>query len=323
MALITPSGQPGDNQSNDFLGASVPNGIGYKFEELDPASNIYVQRDDQLVVQVISFTSSEVLNVNVRLLQPGRTMGRTQPDQSTVDNALGDSPNGVIVPINVMVATTGILTTVTKVIQLAEGYLLSAGVNATFATQRGQTFVRMFILRGSSNVANVAYLLCADYVTTTCPTGWPFGDVSSPLDGSGILFESTPSNPAAGADFGIALANPIRAQIRSVSATLTTSAVAGNRVVTAQLVSQQTSKANGVFPANVAIPASTVSRVTFAPGAGGSAASLLFVNVQLPQPTVISGITGNIQTFTVVTNGLLAGDQWSNIDALFEEYYDV
>lgn len=322
MALTTPSGQPSDNSANDFRGASIPNVIGYKFTELDPGSNIYVQRDDKLVIQCISFTSAEVFNINVRLLQPGRHAGRTQPDQTTQDNPLGDSPVGAIVPINIMAPVSATNTLTTKVVDLAEGYLLSVGVSSTVVSQRGQSFARVYLIRGTANTANVAYLLCADYVTQQIATGWPFGNVLSPLDGQGWMQSFAPANPAAGADWAAVTLPFIRYRMRYAQGTLTTSAAVANRLVTGQIINEN-SLAVGTFPANIVIPATTVAVVTFAVSNIGPALAATTVNVNMPDPFMYEPINGNGPRFAVATQNLQAGDQWSNIRYLQEQWYDL
>jgi hypothetical protein len=322
MALTTPTGQPSDNQSTDFAGASVPSLIGYKFKELDPGANIYIQRDDKLVIQHMSFVAGEVFNINVRLLQPGHPAGRTQPGTDTIDNPLGDSPYGVIVPINRMVPVTIADTVQTITLDLAEGYLMSVGVSATTATMRGQSFIRIFLIRGSSSVSNFSYVLCSDYVTNATPTGWPFGNVTSPLDGAGLFMEFAPANPGAGLDFGFVLTPLRRAELRSCSATLTTSAAVANRIVSGILFDVGVGRTLGAFPANIAIPATTVARVTFAPCSIGAALGATIVNVNMPTPTKITQANAGPVQFSVQTTNLQAGDQWSNIAASFEVWYD-
>lgn len=322
MALTAP-GQPSDNKSNDFRGVSVPNIIGYRFKDLDPGSNVYVQRDDKLVIQSFSFSSGEVLNINIRILQPGHPAGRTQPDESTTDNPLGDSPFGVIVPINVMSPAVAINTLFSKTIDLAEGYLMSVAVSATLATQRGQTFVRAYILRGSASLANVSYLLASDYVTTNTAVGWPYGDIRSPLDSMGQMLTFAPANPGAGLDFGLTLPANTRAQLLYCSALLTTSAAVANRVPSGAIFDNASLRNAGTFPANIAIPASTACRVSFAPGASGTAASALIANVNMPQPTIITSNSQGTTGFQSLTSGIQAGDQWSAIEAVFMTWYDI
>lgn len=320
---LQPPGQPSDNPDNDFRGASIPNIIGYRFTDLDPGSNIYIQRDDKLVVQAFSTLTNEVLNVNVRLLQPGHPIGRTQPDPATADNRLGDSPFGVIVPMNVMVRIPTATTTLSQTVELAEGYLLSVAISATSATVRGQTFVRAFILRGSANVANVAYLLAADYATTFTSVGWPFGDVRQSTDGQGLISVLGYSAPAAGVDFLIS--TPVtsgRAMVLTAQATLTTSAAVANRIVTASVVGVGGVLPCGTFPASQAIPASTVAKVSFAPGAQGNALTPTIVNVQLPQLVFVTENAPQNIRLIITTINLQAADQWSAIGLNWQNWAD-
>jgi hypothetical protein len=276
------------------------------------------------VIQAFTTLTNEVLSVNVRLLQPGHPIGRTQPDTATSDNPLGDSKSGVIVPINVMFPIAAATTPLSKVLDMAEGYLMSVAVSATSATARGQTFVRAFILRGSANVANLSYLLLSDYATTLTSVGWPFGDVRQPTDGQGLLFGLGTAQPAAGADFTISA--PVvngRAVMLSAQATLTTSATVANRIVTARMTAIGGAQDVGTFPANQSIPASTVAKVTFAPGAQGSLVAPTIVNVMMPNTVFFTENAPTSLRLTTTTLNLQAGDQWSNIMLLAQNWADI
>src|SRR4051794_14466292 len=137
MSSLGYQGQPSDDQTSDFTGVSIPDRVGYKFMNVDPGTNLYVQRDDVLIVQGVSDNAGTVVNIGLRQLIPGRDVGRTQPDKTTVDNTLGDSPFGQIIPIQTQLALPIAYSPASLTINMSEGYLLSVAVSALGTPARG------------------------------------------------------------------------------------------------------------------------------------------------------------------------------------------
>lgn len=325
MTMTIPQGQPSDSPVAPFQGASIPNRVSYRFSGLDPGANVYIQRDDRLVIQCMSSFANEVVSVNARLLTPGRDAGRTQPDATTVDNPLGDSPFGEVVPIGATVQMGTAYNLVTSIINLAEGYLMSIALSSQLAPVRGQTYARAYILRGTNTITNASYLLCGDYVTLNTPTGFPFSAYQVPTSGRGWLKNIFTGVVSAGNDPGQSPALGARWNVVSFTGTLTTSATAANRIPTFQVFDPFQGVPVAIFPPTQVIPASTVASVTAAPGCGTSVVSPTIVTIPIGQPTVAYRALftpADQLTIRMATQNIQAGDLWSQVEWCVEEWLD-
>jgi hypothetical protein len=322
MTITASQGQPSDNPGHDYVGVSIPNRVGYRFMDLDPGANLYVQRDDVLIIQGISDAAGTTVNIGLRELIPGRDTGRTQPDAATIDNALGDSPFGQIIPITATLALPVAYNPGTAVIQLSEGYLLSVAVSATGTPARGATFVKVYIARAGTAVANATYALCADYIANQSPTGWPYGRLVSPPEGPGRLRTVNVANPAAGADWSVTVQANCRWRIASLLATFTASATVANRVPIIRLRDVTNAVDLGRFVAPTAITAGLAFFMTAAPGIVNQITSGNDIAIPLPQPIIMSGQLP-VNGLFVSTAGIQVGDQWSSINLTIEEWFDI
>jgi hypothetical protein len=326
-SVILPApGQPKVGPDPLFAGGSIPNIVSFLFNQVAPPSNVYLQRDDVVLVSGVSSAAGESITVQGRLLLP-YAVAAGQPDQGRGPGEAG-APiigPGIIVPFqNTFALGTG-LNSAKLVIAQTEGYLLSMSVFANQATQRGQTFVRAWLNRGAQNIIspNAYYLLFADYCTTIGAVGYPIGRVINPVEGPGFIQQYAPSNPAAGADFSVSSSPTGRIRLQTLLAKLVTSATAGNRVVGFTMAMSS--------PAGVAfriqdtnpIAASTTVFYNLVQGSNlvrGGGAIGTEVDIVLPAPTPWVGRTSI--TLASVTQGLLAGDQWSNIILETEEWME-
>jgi hypothetical protein len=326
-SVILPApGQPKTGPDPTFTGGSVPNIVSFLFDQVGPPSSVYIQRDDQVLISGVSTAAGESITVQGRLLLP-YALSAGQPDQGRGPGE-GGAPivgPGIIVPFQSTFALGTGLNSAKLLIAQTEGYLLSLSVSANVATQRGQTFVRAWLNRGAQNIINpnAFYLLFADYCTTVGAVGYPIGRVINPVEGPGIIQQYAPSNPAAGADFSVSSAPTGRIRLQTLLAKLVTSATAGNRVVGFTLA--MSSPAGVCFRAQDSTPiaASTTVFYNFVQGStfyrGGGAIGTE-VDVVLPAPVPWYGRTSI--TIASVTQGLLAGDQWSNIILETEEWME-
>lgn len=122
--------------------------------------------------------------------------------------------------------------------------------------------------------------------------------------------------PAAGADISLKVPGGVMWRVVSLHATLTTSAVAGSRFPGWVV------KVDGVTVVNYSAGISNTANggpndFTFAPGAG-AAVQAAFFSGWIPIPDFIMPSNA---VFGPITNGLLAGDQWSAGGLLIEELY--
>lgn len=114
----------------------------------------------------------------------------------------------------------------------ARGWLTDLSVLVSGATpQRGQTFVRVDVVRGLGAGAIALSTLIQGYVTATQRLAYPGSPVSDSLTGPGALRSLTGTDPAANTEISETVPTGARWRFVSLRATLTTDATAGNRVI--------------------------------------------------------------------------------------------
>lgn len=285
------AGAPG---SDDFKVYTARPAVGFLSRAVQPPSDLYVQVGDALEVVACTDTFNEVITVSYRLLRPD---GVLVNGQFVFPIAAAYTPQSFSEP-------------------LAEGFLLSLAVSAAQAQTRGQTFVRAFLTSSGSGSGVPVSTLMADYVTKQMTPAAPNGRVVGPTEGPGVVYNSSVANPAAGAEFLIPMPLNARWNPISVAATFTASGVAGNRTPRLRL-------GNGVtdallIGATPAIIASSAKRIYWMQGVQPYVDSP--GDIFLPLPTFIRSTFLN--RFSSATDGILAGDQWSNIQFMVEEWLD-
>ena len=290
------------NQStSDLTPAPVggsPNAVSFLFSGVQPPSNLYITRDDQLVILAASSLTNETVTVNVRLLEPG---GRIQDNQFK------------IFPANTR-------TVISQTNPLAVGYLLSLSVLSAQATTRGQTFVRCFINRGAYGTGQPGQMLFADYVTQFLSSGYPNGRILAPTEGPGLVYTPTIANPGAGADWQINVPTNARWRVRGWNGLFTASAAVASRDVSFRVIYS----GNFIFDASglVAITASQAVNVTGVPLTPWTELLATEIIVPMPVDLVITPTLGNTVNISVLTANLQAGDTWTFIGLLVEEWLD-
>jgi hypothetical protein len=121
------------------------------------------------------------------------------------------------------------------------------------------------------------------------------------------------AQPAAGVDWSYKQTGPSWALLRAFLATLACSAAAGNRAAAFTLT------LNGIKVAAFQSPLAEIANQSFvynATACSSTSTTGLYVAVQLPDLIVLS----DNMVLSSETNGLLAGDQWSSIALLVEEF---
>lgn len=322
--ILPQPGQPGPMRPDEFTSGSTPNIVSFSFDRIAPPSEFYVQRDDVLAIEAVSQLATDAITVTARLLLPyAQAAGQPgHPPPSGVPGGPIVGP-GYIQTIQQTFQLTAARVETFQTIALAEGYLLSLTVLANTAGTLGDTFCRVFVNRGRFvlNQQNPAALLVSGYPSALEPIGWPWGVYTRSADGLGKIFGYQPANPGAGLDFSVATNSVGRTRLQSFTALLTTSAVAGNRIPLFRV----TISGFPAFQVTVQDPtpevASTVVRYTIGPGTSilrgaGAIGTEVDVSLALPGPLFGTGVV----TIASTTQGILGGDQWSNLGIVTEEW---
>jgi hypothetical protein len=199
------------------------------------------------------------------------------------------------------------------------GVLLNLAVRTAFSSlQPGQCYVRVDVQRGSGTSGLILGTLMAGYVVTVNGRAWPGSALEGPQEGPGWTHCITSSPPGAGVDPQINGLLPLRWRIVSLDMGLQTAAGGPARTpllavsIDGQIMFRCSSSLNQ--------PPSTFQGHGFgaglsqAPGAG-----VIFGLGSLPNELVLDTATGSIQ-IALVTVNLAAGDQWTGITMLVEEW---
>jgi hypothetical protein len=296
MSVITPSGQPKQQQPSDYTPAAAPNVVSWQLKRLPPPSPLYITRDDVLRVTVVCGLGAETVTCNYRLLR---------------------AADGVVVAGQFTVRSTAAYSFATINQPMAEGFLLSVSCQAASAVTRGQTFVRMSIANGALGTAQPAYMLMADYVTTRMAPGFPNGRVISSTEGPGWIHRVAVGSPAAGADWSFAVPANARWRLQFVVARLTTSAAVANRVPNL-FVNDDTGTRVWSMAASAVIAASINAQFTCQAATPLTPQDTTYTIVVLP-PNLTMGPNS---VFGTSTTAIQAADQWSLISMDVEEWMD-
>lgn len=260
---------------------------------VQPPAPYYVTRDDVLVFSVWCPTTATTVNLSLRFQDPD---GQVLPRFETI-----------AAPTNSGAATV-------KVYNNAEGFLISASAS-TPGSPRGQCFVSLEIKRGQGASDNtLGDVLLQGYPGAIGAIAYPRSPIASALDGRGRMRAITVANPAAGADFALAVPAGLQWILRGVTASLATAIAVANRA--ADLVI--TDGASHVVLSSAASfvqAASLTEAYSWFNGANQAAAT--FTNG--------GGLPAELRmlpTWTVgsSTAAIAAADQWSAIVVTVEEF---
>lgn len=267
---------------------------------VQPPAAGYLGPSDQLSISVLSPNTAINFNLALRFLD---LAGNVQPLLTEViAPATGTTP--FILPI-----------------QVAEGFLLSA--TAFGATvKRGQCWVQLLVLRQkAADIQVVGDTLMQGYVSATDNVSWPGQPVGTSTDGAGFLRTFTIPDPAVGSEFLVTVPPATRWRLQSMVATLTTSAAAGFRGAILQIKDAGGFELGG-FPFEDGASASSVMHATqaaFGELTEFTVSPTLYPTGPIPIPTML----GAGFTFGTLTLNLDAGDQWSSITGLAEEWVEA
>lgn len=306
---------------DDYQSPSIANFTQFGFSNVNPPSQLYVQRDDTLVVEGWATRLTHTLQVTARILMAPFPTGGQPGSPNPRDTPPGPGSTNTIQTVTALLQVAAAnASTQALSIPLPEGYLLSVAVveQSANAPTRGVCFCRAFISRGPTQVVGpfAARALFADYVVSNGPIGWPEGRVLAPTEGPGDLRAITVGNPAAGADWTFTIPANTRMRIQSIGMTFVTSAAAGNRCPRIMLSDGGNPYWRGVPQAVQA--ASLTIGIYSAPAVCTSVVSANTLNIALPNNLVM--LAG--QSIQSATSGLDVGDQYSQIVIEVEEWVD-
>lgn len=290
----TPSGQPGPMKQGEFTAAAESKVVSWQLKRVPPPSPVYITVDDQLGVAGASALANEVVTISYRLLRA--VDGKIVFGQFTL-------PMGAAFTVNRN--TQG----------LAEGFLLSTTISAFLAQFRGLTYVRLFVNPVSLGAGVPGFTLTADYVTQDGNPGHPYGRILAPEEGPGAIVTQTIANPNPGADWAITLPDHTRSRIQVVRGALLTSGTAGTRIPRFT-VNDSAGNILGAWTAT----ASQIASLSWAYTWSSAPIITPALQFQIPVPLPAGLIVGNLARLASVTSGILAGDQWSTIDVLLEQW---
>lgn len=294
-ATLAPTGQPGPMQPGDYTPAAASSVVTWNMKRLTPPSPLYVTVDDVLHVSYGTSQANEFVTVNYRLL-------RASDGKIVMGSDAIDSPALPVLK--------------TADIPLAEGFLLSVSCQATVATTRGQTFVRLFLNPKALGPNQPGLMLMADYVTTKMAPGYPNGRILAPTEGPGWAHAVTVSNPAAGFTWTATVPQNTRWRPLTVCATMTTDATPGAR--TEQLI--LTSGGPVIFQAAAVATQNPSTAVTYSAAELALAPSVAAFLNSFPMPPGVVLLPGS--SIGVAAVGAGAGDAWTNIAVDVEEWLD-
>lgn len=260
------------------------------------APGIYFTGDDHLLLTSWNSLAGVVLTLTGRFLHLD---GRIEPFRET------HTPNTD--------RTAG-----TSTFRRAEGWLLECSVLvSTGAPVRGQTFVRVDLVRGLGVVDTVLAPLFADYVTSAHRPGYPFTGVRSPLEGPGALRSVLGTNPAAAAEISETVPTGARWTLYGATFVFVTDGNAANREVAIVLTDGTNILATS--SAGFSNTASLTKRYVAAPyGAGTAPLQGTDRQIVLPPFRLLAG-----WKITTVTTNIQAGDDYAAPRLTIEEHLEA
>lgn len=261
-------------------------------QNVPPPHCIYLTQADQLNLFVAA-NLIERLRVTARIILPDGSLSINQWD---------------------VLVNSGIGNTSLFQFGLSEGFLLSVTVTNQLVARRGQVYARIQLLRGGDFQGTVAQILSQGYITFYSQLFWPDFESVDSVSGIGNSRSITGTTPAAGAEISETVATGLLWRPQMFGFKFTTSGVAGNRQVAVSIDD------------GVNIFGYIISNVNCGPGAAffflmgsGFPVGVLYANtINLPLPADLRLQSGcRIRTST---GSLNAGDQYSNVQYLVEEW---
>ena len=272
--------------------------VRFETTDVQPPSTEYLTQDSYLQVNIFPTTPTSVITIAAKILL---TDGKITVLAFNYTNFTAYTKNQFLQ-------------------QLAEGFLLSLTVTASlgYTLQRGDTFVQVGVQFGPSPGTPMYRVLASGYVTTTVAIAWPEGNLQDSLTGPGLITTVSLGNPAAGSDFTLSFNVGTRNWVHALSATLTTSATVANRMPVF-LFKDISGNLLWSLGGNTAQTASKTVEYNLGESAALGVDSA--GNAVVTMPTEAVGVAN--WSIASSTAGLQAGDQWSSIRCLIEQWIQV
>lgn len=199
------------------------------------------------------------------------------------------------------------------------GYLLNVVVFASSGSpRRGQTYVKLEVIRGFGPSAIVLGCICAGYVTANQPIAWPGSPIEASIDGDGYPRVITGTQPSAGFEISETVPTGARWRLRLFRARLLNGNVAGTRQPNLAVSSGSVIMALVANPGSSAI--NQAADYYWAAGLGFATVTINSVNIAgiAPDASLVAGSA--IATSTV---GLNALDAWLAPTFTVQEWLEV
>jgi hypothetical protein len=263
---------------------------------VQPPSPLYLQPEDSLIWTIFAPTSAlpQTFFLFIRWLRPDGEI-------VSVKKTLTVIASGGFFPFT-----------------LGEGFLLSATcVNSTLiVNEPNRYFSTLVIQRDTPESGSNHWQLFSDSITGSHFPTWPYGRNIMSHDAAPRLRSITGTTPGAGLELLESVPSNARWRFLYATAILTTSATVANRFPTILLD-------DGInlfyrWNSGAAIPASAAIRIVFAPVNLAGASDLSINTIFIPDNLFMS----QGYRFRTVTTALQAGDQWSSLQYLVQEWID-
>lgn len=314
--ILPPPGQPATGPDPAFKSASIPNVVTFIFKGIAPPPSLYVQKDDQVQFTGISNQANEVVVFNIRFLRLEVPLGG-QPDHPPADLLLSDKPVlGTIIEFQQAVPVTLGRAGNTLLQQVGEGFILSLLATATVATTRGQTFAKATIFRGLTGTKGSAQVFFSDYVSNFHAASWPGGNQRHVSEGPGFLHSIQQANPAAGADWVFTV--PANSRMRPVTLEAQLAVANSGAARPIEIIVDDGVNIVARMATNAAAPINATANVNFS--TAGTPSTSIASDLYAQQPAGMI-LPPGFRIRSVTTN-IVAGDAWTNIWFLMEEWLD-
>lgn len=290
---------PGVDVKPDLSPAQIITGapeVTFAHKNLAPPSQVYINRDDQLKINVYNSQPNITINITYRILRF----------------------DGVVVPNFQTVAPTSNRVRNAFQFLLTEGFLLSVQVfSEPPALIRGQTFVYLEIGRQVGASFTGYWTLLQDYLAAGQSLSWPGSRIIQSIEGPGWTHSVAVTQPAAGADWTVTIPTNARWRFMSGAAQLVTSAAVANRV-TEFNPNDSVPATMGIGTPNQTVPASQTVQICYSPSVPTAVANITDV-VCLATPVV--SLAGYVLKSR--STNLQAADQYSNVNLEVEEWIET
>jgi hypothetical protein len=278
--------EPATDSANPFWARSL----------LAPSA-VYFDGTDILRVTTVGNTGSVTITLS------GRTLG----------------PANNIRPFSAQFTASSNRAALRNIERMPEGWLLGLTVSVTGGSPTsGAVWAQVDIVRGEGSAALSLQPIVSGFVSATSPLLYPGGVSAGPLDGAGNLRSITGSTPGAGAEISETVPAGARWEVLGFRAQLVTAVAVANRVGQLDL-----DDGANVFYRSASQDVQSASLTLHYSWGQGFMASRAPAGIEINL-----GLPNNIRLgpgYRLHTNTLniQAADQWSVIQYLVREWFDV